>query len=113
VKLISIAKMVLREQDQEEGDESQSSAEVFQFPHDNMTISVFRNKKVLAFIPQFHQSLTTTIRTFITTLKQNFMVLRVTPKDMSAFEVEFDPRQNFDEVVEYVKQAAEHQASKK
>jgi hypothetical protein len=106
LKLSYVVDEILKEQD-----DSQSSSEIYQFPHDNMTISVFRNRKILSFTPQFHKSLTSKIRTFITTLKTNFMVLRITPKSMNSFEVEFDPRQNFDEVVDFVKQQAENEGS--
>lgn len=103
--------MVLREQD-ELPDDGVVPAEVIEMPHDNMTISVFRDKKILSFVPQFHNSVTNKIRTFINSIKQNFMVLRVTPKALNAFDVEFDPRQNFDEVVQFVQQVADLEAKK-
>ena len=117
MKLISIAKMVLREQggaeeEAPEEDSSNPSAEVIEMPHDNMTISVFRDKKILAFVPQFHNSITNKIRTFINSLKENFMVLRITPKSINSFEVEFDPRQNFDEVVNFIQQIASQETNK-
>ena len=52
MKLVSVAKLVLREQE----DEAEGlPAEIIELPHDNMTISVFRDKKVLSFVPQFHK----------------------------------------------------------
>lgn len=79
---------------------------VIELPNQNMTVSVVRSKKTLTFIPQFHDSLTNKVRTYVNTLKQNFRVLRTVNKGMNTFEMQFDPRENFDEVIAAVQELA-------
>lgn len=88
-----VVESLLREQD----------AEVMEFPNDNFTLSIFRSNKTLVFTPQYHHSVTNKIRTLITMLKQNFRILRVNDKDLGSFEVEVDPREDFESVVDFIR----------
>lgn len=81
----------------------EQGAEVIEFPNDNFTLSVFRDKKALLFTPQYHHSITNKIRTLITMLKESFRILRVNDRDLGSFEVEVDPREDFDAVVEFIR----------
>lgn len=75
---------------------------IIELPNQNMTVVASRSKKTLLFVPQFHTSLTNKVRTYVNTLKQNFMVLGVSSKEDGAFEISFDPRENFDSVLDQV-----------
>ena len=99
MNLKSLYESVLKEQ---EGD-----GEVLEFPHDNFTLSIFRGTKKLLFSPQHHDSITNKIRTLVNTLKQNFRILRVNDKDLGAFEIEVDPRENFEAIIDFIKNQSE------
>lgn len=87
--------------------EGAQPAEVFEFPHDNFVLSVFRGEKKLLFSPQQHDSITGKIRTLVNMLKNDFRVLRVNAKDGNCFEVELDPRENIDSVIDYITNQSE------
>lgn len=99
MQLKSLYESIIREQ--------ASAAEVLEFPHDNFVLSVFRGEKKLVFSPQFHNAITSKIRTLVNMLKQNFRILRVNDLDGSSFEVEVDPREDFEAVVDYIRSQAE------
>lgn len=99
MKLKEVYKDLLREA---EGD-----GETLEFPNDNFTLSIFRGNKTLLFSPQHHNAITSKIRTLINMLKQNFRILRINNKDLGAFEVEVDPREDFESVVDFIKNQTE------
>jgi len=87
--------------------EMEGDGEILEFPNDNFTLSIFRGTKKLLFSPQYHNAITNKIRTLINMLKQNFRILRINNKDLGAFEVEVDPREDFESIVDYIKNQAE------
>jgi hypothetical protein len=89
---------ILKEQDEDN---------IIEFPNDNFTISVFRAEKKILFTPQGHSSLPSKIRILVNMLKQNFNILRIKDKDVGSFEVEVDPREDFESIVDYIKMQAE------
>ena len=88
---------ILKEQDEE----------IIEPPNDNFTLSIFRNEKKILFTPQYHTSVTGKIRTLVNMLKQNFRILRITDKDIGSFEVEIDPREDIDAVVNFIRDQSE------
>lgn len=95
MRLQEIVKRILCEQDQDN---------IIEFPNENMTVSVFRAEKKLIFSPQEHESLPSKIRTVLHLLKQNFHVLRVKHMAGNSFELDFDPREDFESVITFIKQ---------
>ena len=87
--------------------EAEGDGETLEFPNDNFVLSIFRGNKTLLFSPQYHNSITNKIRTLVNMLKQNFRILAVKDKDLGAFEVQVDPREDFEAVVDYIKNQAE------
>lgn len=94
MQLKSLYESILKEQGEENS--------VLEFPNDNFTLSIFRGEKKLLFSPQYHNAITSRIRTLINMLKQNFRILRINDKDAGCFEVEVDPREDFEAVVDYI-----------
>lgn len=86
----------------------EGDGETLQFPDDNFVLSVFRSTKTLLFTPQYHNSITNKIRILVNMLKQNFNIARVSDKDMGSFEVEVDPREDFEAVIEFIKSQSEN-----
>lgn len=97
---------------------------VIEFPNDNFVLSIDRSKRFLTFTPQQHQSVTSNIRSLLNVLKQNFKVTKVRsvedeedsgildiddPKLRGAFVVEVDPREDFESIVDFIKQQAEQE----
>lgn len=87
--------------------EMDGDGETLQFPDDNFVLSVFRGNKTLLFTPQYHKSITNKIRILVNMLKQAFRIVRVSDRDLGAFEVEVDPREDFETVVNFIKNQAE------
>jgi hypothetical protein len=109
MRLRKLLNEILKEQEEVEN--------VIEFPHQNFIVTIDQSKKKLIFAPEGHSSVPNKIRTIVQMLRQNFHVLRVNsledendydseddPKLRGVFEVEFDPRENFDEVVNFVRQ---------
>lgn len=88
--------------------EMEGDGQTLQFPNDNFTLAIFRKNKTLVFTPQYHTSITNKVRTLVNMLKQNFRILRVEDKDLGAFEVQVDPREDFEGVVDWIKNQSEH-----
>ena len=88
--------------------EMEGDGETLEFPNDNFVLSVFRNTKTLIFTPQYHNSITNKVRTLVNMLKQNFRILRVVDKDLGAFEIQVDPREDFESVVDWIKSQSEN-----
>lgn len=104
MKLIDVFNKILKE-DNMGLDPITSSGEdtVIEFPSSNFAISLFRANKTLLFTPQQHTSITNKIRTFVNMIKQNFKVQKIAQKGQGIFEVQLDPVQDFDEVIDFIK----------
>jgi len=102
----------------------QGLEDTLEFPNQNFTVSVDRNQKKLIFSPQSHSALPSKMRTFLTMLKRDFRVIRVKsledegdqgpgdvddPNLRGVFEIVFDPRENFEEIIDYIKQKVENE----
>lgn len=98
--------------------------DVVEFPNSNFVLSIDRNNKKIIFSPQSHAALPSKMRTFITMLKQDFRVIRLKsledegdagPGDTDdlalrgVFEIEFDPREDFESIVDYIKQKVQNE----
>lgn len=78
--------------------------QVLEFPNSNFAVSFFGADKKLLFSPQSHESLPNKVRTMVNMIKQNFKVSQIEQKDMGAFEITLSPQENFDAVVNFIKQ---------
>ena len=110
MKLISIINKIIKEQ------EMIDDENVFELPSKNMTVSIDRNKRKFIFAP-FKNKKSSEIRNLINLLKNNFRTTKInnlSDEDsrnkqnyvsdlINAFEVEIDPRENFDSVIDFVK----------
>ena len=109
MRLRKILSEILREQEPDK--------DVIELPNLNFLISVDRAKKRLIFAPQGHSAVPSKLRTMIAMLKQSFNVLKVnsledeedydTPDDPTlrgTFEIEFDPRENLEEVIKFIRE---------
>lgn len=103
--------------------QTEQEEDVLEFPNENFTVSIDRNKRKLIFAPQEHSSLPSKLRTMLTMLKQRFNIVNINsledendagsgdvddPNLRGVFEVEVDPRENFDSVIQFVKTEAEN-----
>lgn len=92
-----------------------------EFPNQNFVVSIVRPQKKLIFSPQGRSFVTTKMRIVINSLKQKFNVLKVNslededdagpgdtddPKLIGVFEVVFDPREDFEAAVDFLKNEA-------
>ena len=68
----------------------------------NTTISLFPMENRLVFTPQDHSSLTEKLKLYVDVLRQNFMIDKVNHYDEGVFEMIFDPRENFQSVVQFL-----------
>ena len=93
--LSQIFKNILREQNE--------NSDILEFPKQNTIVSIFRNEKKLLFVPFKDQTIPNKIRTFVNILKQNFRVVKVVDRDIGSFEVEFDPREDLNVIVDFIK----------
>jgi hypothetical protein len=81
--------------------------QLLEFPNSNFVVSLFGADKKLLFSPQSHESLPNKVRTMVNMIKQNFKVSQIEQKDMGAFEITLSPQENFDGVVNFIKQEME------
>ena len=115
MQLKKVLMEALMEQDQQEVDD------VIEFPNENFTVSIDRNKKRFIFSPQQHASLPSKLRTVLTMLKQRFNIIKINSlededdagqgdtddmKLRGVFEVVVDPRENIDAVIDFIKSSA-------
>lgn len=77
---------------------------VLHLPDINMTVSIFPSEKKIVFNPQDHTAFTNKIRTYVNMMKQNFRIDDVNSLGHGAFEVIFDPRENFESVIQFLQQ---------
>jgi hypothetical protein len=87
--------------------EQEDEGNVIEFPQDNFNLSIFRSQRKLLFTPQFHNAMTKNVRTLVTMLKQNFRIKEVNDKSLGAFEIEVEPTEDFESVVDFIKQQNE------
>jgi len=113
MKLKKILLEMLQEQEQD-------SEDVIEFPSNNMVLSVDKNKKKLILTPLNLSSNSSTIRKIILMLKQNFKISKINALEdddsrvnktydsslKNTFEIQVDPTENLDSVVEFVKNEA-------
>ena len=66
-------------------------------------VTAERDQKRLLFIPVHHSSVTDKIQSYGNVLKQNFMVISTKEIEDGAFEFVFDPREDFEAVIDFVK----------
>ncbi len=77
---------------------------VLLLPHTNFSISFFPDEKRILFTPQAHEDLPNKIQEFVTSIREYFHVSEIDHKDGGIFEIHFDPRQDFDKVVLFIKE---------
>jgi hypothetical protein len=118
MRLKKILLEALAEQD------AQGLDDTIEFPNQNFVVSVDRNQKKLIFSPQSHSALPSKMRTFINMLKRDFRITRLKsledegdqgpgdtddPNLRGVFEVQLDPREDVNEVVDYIKKKVEEE----
>jgi hypothetical protein len=77
---------------------------VLSLPHTNFSISFFPDEKRILFTPQAHEELPNKIQDFVSTISEYFHVSKIDHEDGGIFEIHFDPRQDFDKVVLFIKE---------
>jgi hypothetical protein len=118
MRLKNILLEALAEQD------AQGLDDTLEFPNQNFTVSIDRNQKKLIFSPQSHSALPSKMRTFLSMLKRDFRITRLKsledegdqgpgdtddPNLRGVFEIEFDPRENIEEIVDYIRRKVEEE----
>jgi len=86
------------------------------FPSEDFTISLFADERKLVFMPKYDsQKAMAKIRIYVNAIKQNFRVGKINslddeqsytqshPKFQNAFEVYLDPAQDWNQVIQYLK----------
>lgn len=104
--------------------DAQGLEDTLEFPNQNFVVSIDRNTKTLTFMPQSHSALPSKMRTFLTMLQQKFRVIRKksledegdqgpgdtdNPELRGNFEMVFDPREDINVIVDYIKQKVEQE----
>lgn len=79
---------------------------VIKFPNQNFTMSMFANEKKILLMPQQHKSVSGKIKALVSNLKRNFRIIDIADKDFNSLEITFDPRENFESIIDFVKQEA-------
>jgi len=115
MKLIEILHRLIVEQ------EIQDLDNVVEFPRDNFVLTIDRSKRQLIFSPLMNAVFDSKVRTLLTMLKQNFKVTKIDnledendtkpgdkddPNLKNVFQVELDPREDFEAVIDFIKQHA-------
>ncbi len=77
---------------------------VLSLPHTNFVISVFPEDKRLMFTPQKQEELPRKIIEFVYAIKEYFNVSEIKEMDQNIFQIEFDPRQDFDKVMLFIQE---------
>lgn len=85
----------------------QSEQPIIHLPEVNMTVSLFPSQKKIVFAPQDHTAYTNKIRTYVNMMKQNFRIDDVNFLGQGAFEIVFDPRENFESVIQFLRQVGQ------
>lgn len=77
---------------------------VLSLPNTNFVISVFPEEKRLMFTPQKYEELPKKIIEFVYAIKEYFNVSEIKETDRNIFEIDFDPRQDFDKVMLFIQE---------
>jgi FMN-dependent NADH-azoreductase len=102
MRLIEVFNNLLEADAVGETDAQKQEDTVLEFPHQNFTVSIVKTGKKLFFTPQQHSSITTQMKSYVDKISENFLVLNIKEHGEGAFEIEIDPREDFDAVIEFV-----------
>lgn len=81
---------------------------IVEFPEHNFVISLFKDEKKVIFSPQnCTQELPEMAHAFVEVMKEKYAVSKAEPKEVGTFEVIFDPREDFESVLTFIKQQLE------
>ena len=100
--------------------EQEESENIIDFPDQNFTVALDPNQKKMIFAPEEDSVLPSKLRTLIQMIRQEFNVSNVKSLEdegdydsgddsemRGSFQMEFDPRENFDEAVRFIQQQAD------
>lgn len=107
MKLITVFKHLINEADEDASDTTGDNDSVVEFTDSNFAISIFRNKKSLLFSPQQHNIIPNEMIELVKALREEFRVINIFEEESRVFEMVFDPRENFDKVIDFIKKASE------
>lgn len=89
---------------------------VLEFPNQNFNVSIFPEQKKLVFVPQFHNSFTEGMKSYIFMIKERFRIAEIDDLDkdddpndnhlQNAFAVFIDPREDFSLVTQMLRDLA-------
>ena len=85
---------------------SQKLPNTIDLPDLNMTASFFEFEKRVLLTPQDHISTTYKIKNFLNFIKQHFRIFDIKKLDQGSFEIIFDPREDFQSVIDLLKQSS-------
>ena len=81
---------------------------IIEFPEHNFSVSLFKDEKRIIFSPQnYTQNLPEMVDAFVEIMKEKYVVSKAEPKEVGTFEVIFDPREDFESVLTFIKQQLE------
>lgn len=88
-----------------EGEEEPVDDSIIEFPEYNFSVSLFKDEKRIIFSPQnCTQDLPEMVDAFVEIMKEKYAVSKAEPKEVGTFEVVFDPREDFESVLTFIKQ---------
>lgn len=101
MKLKEVFTALLKEGDMEDPvDDS-----IVEFPEHNFVISLFKDEKRVVFSPQNNtQELAEMPMAFVEVMKEKYAVSKAEPKEVGTYEVVFDPREDFESILTFIKQ---------
>ena len=84
------------------GDVVSDGSDIIELPEIQMIVSLFPAEKKLVFSAQDHTSMPLKAKRYIDILHQNFRITDVRSLSDSSFEVELDPREDFQSIVNFL-----------
>lgn len=74
---------------------------VVEFPEHGFSVSFFREEKKLLFTPQ-QEELPDNATAFVEIMKEKFRISEEGAKEIGTYEILFDPREDFEQVIEFI-----------
>lgn len=88
-----------------EGEEDSVDDSLIEFPDHNFCVAFFKDEKRIIFSPQNDtKELPEMVDAFVEIMKEKYAVSEAEPKEVGTFEVVFDPREDFESVLTFIKQ---------
>lgn len=107
MKLMEFFGIIKEEEAEDISDTTGDNDYVIEFTDANFTISIFRPTKTLLFTAQQHNAFPEEMVNVVNALRDKFRLIHIYELQKSVFELVFDPREDFDKIIDFIKMASE------